>query len=81
MKSDPKIESIKITKKHLDEISSILKKESLTTEVRNRVIKEYAGGICAICGDIPTKKITYDADGAQVIERYCHKHFKRGSSK
>lgn len=76
MKSNPKIEDIKIGKKQLDEIASLLKKESLTTEFKNRVIKLYAGGVCGICGGIPSKKITYDADGATVIERYCNKHFE-----
>ena len=78
MKPEPKIEKIKITKRQLDEIASLLKKESLTTEFKNRVIKAYAGGVCAICGGIPTKKIIYDADGATIIERYCDKCFKKG---
>ena len=80
MKHDPKIENIKITKNQLDEIASLLKKESLTTEFRNRVIKAYAGGVCVICGYVPSKKITYDVDGAQVVERYCDKHFKSSES-
>lgn len=76
MKSKPKIEEIKITKEELAEIASLLKRDSLTTEFKNRIIKKYAGGVCGICGDVPSKKITYDADGATVIERYCDKHFK-----
>lgn len=75
-KSDPKIEEIKLSKKIKEEISSLIKRDSLTTEVRNRIIKQYAGGVCLICGGVPTKKITYDVDGAILIERYCGKHFK-----
>ena len=75
MKSSPKIEEIKISKKQLSEITSMIKRDSLTTEVRNRIIKQYAGGVCSVCGDVPTRKITYDAQGATVIERYCDKHF------
>lgn len=75
MKSNPTIEEIKITRKQLDEIASLLKRDSLTTEFKNRIIKGYAGAVRQICGGVPTKKITYNADGATVIERYCDKHF------
>jgi hypothetical protein len=77
MRSNPKIEEIKLTTKQLEEIVSLIKRDSLTTEVKNRIIKRYAGGVCLICGEVPTKKFTYNADGAIVIERYCSKHFKR----
>jgi hypothetical protein len=50
MKSNPTIEEIKITRKQLDEIASLLKRDSLTTEFKNRTIKGYAGAICQICG-------------------------------
>lgn len=75
-KSEPKIEKIKITKKQRDELKAELKK-TMTTEGINRTIKKYAGGICSMCGNIPTKNIIFDVDGAQVIERYCDKCFKR----
>jgi hypothetical protein len=76
MKVSPKIEEIRITKKQLGELSSLIKRDTLTTEVRNRIIKQYAGGVCSICGDVPSKKVTYDADGATVIERYCKRCFR-----
>ena len=75
-KSEPKIEKIKKTKKQRDELKAELKK-TMTTEGINRIIKKYAGGVCSTCGNIPTKNILFDADGAQVIERYCDKCFKR----
>ena len=75
-KSEPKIEKIKLSRKIKEEISLLIKRNSLTTVVRNRIIKRYAGGVCLICGDVPTKKITYDVDGAVLVERYCSKHFK-----
>jgi hypothetical protein len=83
-KSEPKIEKNKIIKKNKGgnlltdkkKISLLIKRNSLTTVVRNRIIKQYAGGVCLICGDVPTKKITYDVDGAVLVERYCSKHFK-----
>lgn len=75
-KSEPKIEKIKLSRKIKEEISLLIKRNSLTTVVRNRIIKQYAGGVCLICGDVPTRKITYDVDGAVLVERYCSKHFK-----
>jgi len=75
-KSEPKIEKIKLSRKIKEEISLLIKRDSLTTVVRNRIIKQYAGGVCLICGDVPTKKITYDVVGALLVERYCSKHFK-----
>ncbi len=28
-----------------------------------------------VCGSIPTKIVSYDKDGAQLIEKYCDKHY------
>lgn len=47
MKSEPKIEEIKITKKQHEELKTELKKTITTTESRNRIIKKYAGGVCS----------------------------------
>ena len=80
MKSEPKIEEIKLTKKQRDELKTELKKTITTTEGRNRTIKKYAGGVCSMCGGMPTKIATYDADGATVIERYCDKCFQKWKS-
>ena len=77
MKSDPKIEEIKITKKELSELKAELSKSITTTEGRNRAIKKIAGGPCSMCGGVPNKILTYDADGATVIERYCNKCFQK----
>ena len=76
-KSEPKIEDIKITKKDLDEIKSLLKSSGSTTESKNRIIKKYAGGVCMSCGNVPNKMLIHDADGATVIERYCNKCFQK----
>ena len=76
MKSEPKVEEIKITSENRRELELELKR-TMTAEGKNRALKKYAGGICSTCGELPTKKITYDADGVLVIERYCDKHFER----
>ena len=56
MRSNPKIEEIKLTTKQLEEIVSLMKRDSLTTEVKNPIIKRYAGVVCLICGDVTTGK-------------------------
>ena len=76
-KSEPKIEGIKITGSELRELKSELNKPNITNEVKHRIIKNLVGGVCIICGGVPSKKITYDADGATVIERYCNKCYKK----
>ena len=76
-RSEPKIKEIKITKKELDEITSLLKRSGSTTESKNRIIKKYAGGVCMNCGNVPHKMLIHDADGATVIERYCNKCFQK----
>ena len=77
MKSEPKIEEINITKKQREELKNRVKEDITTTESRNRIIKKYAGGVCSICGGMPTRILTYDVDGATVIERYCNNCFQK----
>jgi hypothetical protein len=39
--------------------------------VKDNIVKRLSGGRCCICGAIATQLVTYDADGATRIERYC----------
>ena len=75
MKSNPIIHEIKITQQQLNDIYSKLKKSTINSNGRYDIIKKYAGGVCLICSDIPSKKVVYDADGATVVERYCDNCF------
>lgn len=76
-KSNTVIESIKITLEQLSRLKSELEKSSITSNGKNDIIRKYAGGVCSICGNVPSKIVTHDANGAKIIERYCDKCFDR----
>ena len=76
MKSNLSIKEIKITKHELYDLKSKLKKSSINSNGSNDIIKKYAGGVCVVCGTIPSKLITRDAQCATVVERYCDDCFK-----
>lgn len=71
------IEEIKITQGQLHDLKSKLKKSSINSNGRNDIIKKYAGGVCIICGNVPSKMISRDVGGATLIERYCEDCFKK----
>jgi hypothetical protein len=77
MKSNPIIQEIKITQQQLTDLNAKLKTFTINSNGKYDIIKKYAGGVCLICSDFPTKKIIYDADGASVIERYCNNCFDK----
>ncbi|MGI8720564.1 MAG: hypothetical protein ACR2KF_08590 [Nitrososphaeraceae archaeon] len=74
-RSNPVVIPIKISKKKLAELHEVLKSR-FTRHQRYLTIKEFCGGICCICGDIPSKTLVYDVDGAKLIEKYCNKCYK-----
>jgi hypothetical protein len=39
--------------------------------------REYVGGVCMTCKNIPTKIVSYDVGDAQVVQKYCDKCFKK----
>jgi hypothetical protein len=77
MKPKPSIEQIKITHERLNELKYLLKRPGLSNDGKNNLIRKYVGGVCWICGSLPTKILTYDVVGAKLIERYCDKCFKK----
>jgi hypothetical protein len=77
VKPKPIVEPIKIEKVKLEELDSILKSIKTTDSLRYEAIKEYAGGVCMLCAQLPTRLVSYDIDGAQLVERYCDKCFEK----
>ena len=77
VKPKPIIEPIEIEKVKLEELDSILKSIKTTDSLRYEAIKEYAGGVCMLCAQLPTRLVSYDLDGAQLVERYCDKCFEK----
>ena len=73
----PKITEIAIDKQKLQDLQDILKNPHVSADAKSALIKKVAGGFCSYCGELPTKIINYDRDGATLIEKYCDKCFKK----
>lgn len=69
----PRIQDIVISKEKLEEFNSKLK----SWKSNNRLMRDYFGGTCTICAQIPKKKVIYDLDYGQRIEWYCDRCFTR----
>jgi hypothetical protein len=67
----PKIEDIKIDMELL-QAELKLKSEKYT----NFIMRKYCGGYCNRCSNMPTKKVSYNIGGAQLVEFYCDNCFK-----
>jgi hypothetical protein len=68
----PKITDIKLSKQQQDKLDLI--KKSNMSDYRRSLHQRHIIGECCKCGKVPTKKVIYDVDGAQLIEKYCDKH-------
>ena len=75
--SKPEISEIIIDKQKLKGLQERLKNPHFSHDAKNDLIKKVAGGFCSDCGEIPTKIVSYDMDGAKLIEKYCDKCFKK----
>lgn len=73
------IEDIKV---NVDELKILL--EGTSNKKRQYLIRQYCGGFCTRCCEIPTKKVSYDVGDAKLIEFYCDKCYyfrKEGRNK
>ena len=75
VKSHPKIDDISISEEKQKLLKSALQHYDSIDNQTSDAIKRIVGGVCIICHGIPTKKLTYQMDGAIKIERYCDKCF------
>ncbi len=65
----PLIEEIIISQEKLDELKSELKRSSIN---KNGIIRDYCGGTCVICQEIPKFKVVYDiGQGSKLVDFYC----------
>ena len=53
----------------------IITNHRFTYETGKKRLREFYGGICCICGELPDYRVLYDEQGAKRIERYCQKDF------
>ena len=77
MNSKPEIRRIALDKNTLNKLLERIKNPRVSESAKNRLIKKVAGGFCCDCEGVPAKIVSYDVDGAQLIQKYCDKCFKR----
>ena len=76
-KAKPIITPIFIDKQKLDDLQLSLENPHISDNAKQALIKKVAGGFCSRCEAIPTKILSYDRKGAQLIEKYCDECFKK----
>ena len=77
MNSTPEIRKIAIEENTLKNLRERLKNPHVSDSAKNHLIKKLVGGFCYVCQGIPTKIVSYDVDGAQLIQKYCDKCFEK----
>lgn len=85
-KAVPRVEKIELSQEQMEEIGKLSNGSSkvgrkyidqFVTKVERRKIKAIIGGFCCLCRSLPSKKVSYDQEGAQLIEWYCEKCWGR----
>ena len=77
MSSTPEIRKIALDKNVMEQLLLRLKNPHVSDAAKNHLIKKLAGGFCSECEAIPTIIVSYDVDGAQLIQKYCDECFKK----
>lgn len=79
MKLNPKptIQALNLDKDKLERLQTRLKSTRLTVKAKYDEIKKVAGGVCGMCDGIPTKIVSFDMEGAFLIEKYCDTCFEK----
>jgi len=72
-KPKPTIEPIVIPEDKLNKLNLILN-SNYSPFLKQRMIRQIAGGLCHTCGKIPTKILKYELEDITLIERYCSEH-------
>lgn len=86
-KPRPIIQKITFTKEDQEDIKSILEgKPNKYTKGRTPASpqhkmyilkRKYYGNFCHLCSKFPDYKVTYNYDGATLVERYCEQHLPK----
>ena len=54
-----------------------LQNPNISSDAKYAFIKKIAGGVCSRCEGTSTKILSFDVEGAQLIEKYCDECFKK----
>jgi hypothetical protein len=72
---DGTVRPITVPQDQLEHLKEVLNSNKFTPS-RKETVQKRITGCCCVCGDIPTMQVSYDADGATRIEKYCDKCIK-----
>jgi len=75
----PKEVMDKIPKEVMDKVEKGSAKFPKSETFKHNLLRRYIGKLCSGCEGILTKMITWDKQGADLIERYCNECFKKHS--
>ncbi len=67
---DGTVRPINVPEEELQQLRDILNSNRFTP-CRKEAAQKKVTGCCCVCGSIPTMQVSYDADGATRIEKYC----------
>jgi hypothetical protein len=71
------IRQITIDKQKLKNLKERLIDPHVSEAAKYALIKKVAGDLCSRCDGIPTKIVSYDVHGAELIQKYCNSCFKK----
>lgn len=73
----PKIEDIITSKENQDKLDKALKMIGNSYRAKKCAIVRFVGSVCCKCDNAATKKLIYQKDGFQIVERYCDNCIKK----
>jgi len=72
-KPKPTIEPIVIPEDKLNKLKQVLNSKNTSPFMREKRIRQIAGGLCCLCDGLPTQILKYKLEDATLIEKYCDK--------
>jgi hypothetical protein len=76
LRQTPIIKPIGIPEGNLQLLRDKLTDQKPSPYQKERLIKKITVGPCSICGGVPTKIVSYNENGASLLDKYCDKCIK-----
>ncbi len=71
------VKPLDIPEDNLKQLKEFVSSNKHTFTQKEIMIKKVAGRCCCVCGGIPSLQVSYDMQGARLIERYCESCIKK----
>jgi len=73
VRNNGRVEKLDIPPDKLEEAKKFLNSARMSSAMKRDLMRELKMGRCCVCENFATHKVSYDIDGATLIERYCEK--------